>query len=221
MDYSHKSYADKVAKKDEGMLVAPAGERNKQYILDVLQSYLPDPGVKGQVLEIASGPGQHVAFFASQNLHITWQPSDLEEEYLKSISAHISSNGLDNVLPPIRLDITKPEHTSTLAPKSLDVVLNVNMIHISPWETSQGLFKTAGCVLKSGGVLFMYGPFKIHGSLTPDSNVQFDARLRSQDSRWGIRDIDDLENLAKENGLKFEKMVDMPANNKCTIFRKE
>ncbi|XP_055875164.1 methyltransferase-like 26 isoform X3 [Biomphalaria glabrata] len=204
------------------MLVADAAERNKQPILDVLKSYLP-AATSTKVLEIASGTGQHVSHFAEHLPDITWQPSDITHAYLQSISAHIQHKKLTNVLPPIKVDITTPlEQWSLqdLKPETYDMIYNSNMVHISPWETSQGLFKAAGYLLKKDGVLFMYGPFKINGLLTPESNIRFNEYLISQDVRWGVRDIVDLEKLAQENGLKLEKMVDMPANNKSVIFRK-
>jgi len=220
MDFS-KSYAEKLSI-EKDMVVAPAAERNKQCILDVLKGFLPTSA--GKVLEIASGPGQHVTHFASDNPHLTWQPSDMEEAYLKSIRAHIVAKELKNVLQPVSIDITKPVDENldaSFTSNSWDFIYNANMVHISPWETSIGLFKTAGKLLKSNGILFMYGPFKLYGNLSPESNVQFDSSLQSRNPTWGIRDVKDLEELAKENGLKLEKMIDMPANNKSLIFRHE
>ncbi|CAG5133657.1 unnamed protein product [Candidula unifasciata] len=205
------------------MLVASAAERNKQPILEVLQHYIPPAGGTRQILEIASGTGQHIAHFAPHFPHVTWQPSDIDPVYIKSISAFITGKHLKNVLQPMVIDITKPIQkwaNQNMKPESYDLILNSNMVHISPWETSLGLFKTAGYLLKPHGVLFMYGPFRIDGVLTPESNVHFDASLRSQNPTWGVRDICDLKQLAKQNDLVYEKMVDMPANNKCVIFRK-
>ncbi|GFR91660.1 UPF0585 protein C16orf13 homolog, partial [Elysia marginata] len=190
----------------------------------VLVDYVPPKNTTGFALEIASGGGQHVSHFAPNFPHIRWQPTDLDVACLKSIEAHIEENGLKNVLPPLAVDISQPIDqwaSSDLTPGSCDLVLNINMVHISPWEASVGLFKTAGALLKPGGVLFMYGPYKVDGVLEPDSNIRFDQYLRSQDSRWGIRDLVDLDKLAKENQLKRENVVNMPANNKCAIFRKE
>ncbi|KAK3759613.1 hypothetical protein RRG08_016350 [Elysia crispata] len=206
------------------MMVAAPGERNKQPILDVLLKYLPPKDNPGLVLEVASGPGQHVCYYALHCPHLKWQPTDLDDKCLTSINAHIEHNSLKNVLPPINVDITKPFAqwaTPEITAGSCDLVLNINMVHISPWEATVGLFKAAGDVLKPGGFLFMYGPFKIDGVLEPQSNVNFDQYLRSQDSRWGIRDTADMDKLAKQNKLRRENMVDMPANNKCAIYRKE
>ncbi|RUS79814.1 hypothetical protein EGW08_012413 [Elysia chlorotica] len=206
------------------MIVVGPGERNKQPILDVLLKYLPPRDKEGFVLEVASGPGQHVCHFASRCPHITWQPTDLDENYFKSINAHIEHNGLKNVLPPLHVDISKPLSewaTPELTAGSCDLVVNVNMAHISPWKATVGLFKASGEVLKPGGILCMYGPFKVDGVLKPESNVNFDQHLRSQDSSWGIRDTADLDKLAKDNKMRRENMVDMPANNFCAIFRKE
>ncbi|BFZ02655.1 hypothetical protein BsWGS_05693 [Bradybaena similaris] len=205
------------------MMVASAAERNKQPILDVLRPYIPPAGNSARILEIASGTGQHVAHFAPHFPHVTWQPSDVDLVCIKSISGFIAEKQLKNVLQPMVIDITKPIEkwaNQNMKPESYDLILNSNMVHISPWETSLGLFKTAGVLLKPTGVLFMYGPFRIDGILTPESNVSFDASLRAQNPAWGVRDISDLKHLAKQNGLEYEKMVDMPANNKCVIFRK-
>lgn len=203
------------------MLNASAAERNKQPILDVLQNYL-NPNGPAKVLEIASGTGQHIVHFAYHHPHIIWQPSDIDQTHLKSISAYITFKQLGNVLPPMLMDISKPIDTSgeNLKKETIDLILNSNMVHISAFDTSVGLFKAAGILLKSQGVLFMYGPFKVNGKLVPESNVRFDAGLRAQDPSWGVRDVSDLEKLAKDNGLKLENMVEMPANNKCLIFRK-
>jgi len=205
------------------MQVAYAADKNKDPIKDVLQKYLPAADTKGQVVEIASGTGQHISHFADGNTHITWQPTDMEKEHRESIAAYTATRGLTHVLPPLPVDITEPisSHPS-LTPGVWDLMYNSNMVHISPWDTAVGLFKAAGILLKpSSGVLMMYGPFRIHGVLTPESNVKFDRDyLKAKDPRFGVRDIDDLEKLAVENNLKFETMIDMPANNKCLIFRK-
>ncbi|XP_059139639.1 methyltransferase-like 26 isoform X3 [Physella acuta] len=205
------------------MLVAGAADRNKQPILDVLQGYLPPINQTGRVLEIASGTGQHIAHFAAHFQHVLFQPSDIDRNCVSSITAYIENKKLTNVLQPVEIDVTKPIDQwpgGKFEPSSWDVILNSNMIHISPWESAVGLFKASGYLLKDKGVLFMYGPYKVNGVLTPESNVRFNQQLIAQNPSWGVRDIVDLEKLAKDNNLCLEKMVDMPANNKCVIFRK-
>ncbi|XP_052072011.1 methyltransferase-like 26 isoform X1 [Mytilus californianus] len=204
------------------MFHVPAAERNKEPILKVLQKYIPQ-GFKGRALEVASGAGVHVAHFAQFYPNITWQPTEYDQKTLGSISAYIAHTGVKNVHPPLHVDITTPPEDlkiDTISPGNVDIIDNINMIHISPWETAIGLFRTAKYFLRPAGYLFLYGPFAIQGTITPDSNVQFDSSLRARDSQWGLRDIDDVKKLAEENGLKFLEMIDMPANNKTVIFQK-
>ena len=201
--------------------VAPA-ERNKEPILEILQKYIPKE-FKGKALEIASGAGPHVVHFAQYYSNITWQPTEYDQKSFRSISAYIEHTDVKNVHPPLHVDITTPPEElkiDTISQGNVDIMTNFNMIHISPWATAVGLFKAAKYFLRPAGYLFMYGPYSVHGTITPDSNVQFDATLRGRDSQWGLRDIDDVQKLAGENGFKFVEMVDMPANNKTVIFQK-
>ncbi|XP_062594457.1 methyltransferase-like 26 [Saccostrea cucullata] len=206
----------------DNMLQFPAAERNKEHMLNVLRDHL-SADREGQGLEIASGCGTHVALFAQNFPLMKWQPSEIDQGCLESISAYKEHYGLHNIHEPIPIDVTSPVQSwneGKFQPASFDAVVNMNMIHISPWDTAVGLFKGCGRLLKSGGLLFLYGPFAIHGQLTPQSNVSFDASLRQRDSRWGVRDVDDVEKLAIQNGMTLFKMVDMPANNKTLIFKK-
>jgi len=199
---------------------APAAERNKLPILEVLKTVL-DPSSSFQALEVASGTGQHVSFFAQHFQKATWQPTEYEPRLINSISQYIEAFKLTNVCPPFSLDASKSFlGQGNLERNSVDLILCSNLIHISPFSVAEGLFPGAGIVLRSGAVMVTYGPYAIDGVLTPDSNVRFDLSLRSQDPSWGIRDVSDLKKLSKANGLRFEKMVDMPANNKCLFFRK-
>lgn len=191
---------------------APATSRNREPILAVLRRILPD---RGTLLEIASGTGEHAAFLAPHFPRLTWQPSDIAAENLASIAAWVADTAAANLLPPLRLDVAAPWPVDRL-----DAVFNANMIHISPWETATGLMRGAGAHLAMGGVLVLYGPFRIGGAHVSESNAAFDRSLRAQNARWGVRDLEDVVALAAANGLAHRETVDMPANNRTLVFCK-
>ncbi|XP_062303833.1 methyltransferase-like 26 [Osmerus eperlanus] len=203
------------------MLNAAAAERNKEPILAVLRECV-DTNRPLNALEISSGTGQHVTHFAQSLRNILWQPSEFDRQSIASIEAYRAHYNLDNVKPAIHLDASQPsEHWAGIQPESLDLVLNINMIHISPMACTEGLFKGTGAILKPQGVLLTYGPYAVNGRITPQSNIDFDCSLRQRCPDWGLRDVSLLSSLAQKSGLFLEKVVDMPANNKCLLFRKE
>ncbi|XP_066945715.1 methyltransferase-like 26 [Macrobrachium rosenbergii] len=209
----------------EAKVVEKAAENNKEPIFKVLEKVIPEKfGADASLsaLEISSGSGQHVVYFAERFPKISFQPSDIEDRCIKSIKEYISETKLENVKQPLVIDISKPlsEWSSTVAEKSVDVIININMVHITPWECAEGLFAAAGKLLKVGGIMATYGPYAIHGEITPESNVSFNESLKAKNAEWGLRDIDDLEKEAKKNGLTFDAMFDMPANNKTLIWVK-
>lgn len=190
---------------------APATERNRTYIRDVLQRVLPE---QGTVLEVASGTGQHAVFFSEALPSLTWQPSDPSPVALESIASWKEASGLSNLLDPIPLDTTQADWGVS----QVDAIVCINMIHISSWQSCEALMKGAEERLSEGGVLFLYGPFKLDGDHTSESNARFDESLRSRDPSWGVRDLTDVKKLAESHGLLCSEVVDMPANNKSVVF---
>jgi SAM-dependent methyltransferase len=191
----------------------PHVARNRDPILDVLRRVLPP---RGLVLEIASGSGEHAAYFAEKFPALTWQPSDPDPAALASVAAHCVAENLSNLKPPLHLDFTAPQWPLDHA----DVIICCNMIHIAPWAACEGLIAGAARVLPVEGILYLYGPYKIGGEHTAPSNVAFDADLRRRDTRWGIRDLNDVSALAERNGLTLMETMQMPANNLSVIFRR-
>ncbi|VDK46828.1 unnamed protein product [Cylicostephanus goldi] len=209
------------------MLRAAAAERNAGPISDVLRRYLTDDMKHSlQLLEIASGTGQHVIKFAEKFPGVTFQPSEIDARSLHSIVAYIDHYRLGNVRVPLFIDVTKPVSHWALpgdyGPQAVDVILSSNMIHISSNAAVDGLFNAAGVLLKRGsGLLITYGPYAVDGVISPQSNIDFDAGLRSQNPEWGLRDISHLSRLASSCGLTLVARHDMPANNHMLVFSRD
>ena len=191
---------------------APATARNAEPLAHVLAGELPE---KGLVLEIASGTGEHAVFLARHFPKLRWQPSDRDEEALDSIRAWASEAALDNIADPILLDAASAEWPIEHA----DALLCVNMVHISPWEATEGLFAGAAEVLGRGAPLILYGPFIEDGVETAASNLAFDRSLKDRDPRWGLRRLDDLDRLAGRHRFVRTERHAMPANNLVLVYR--
>lgn len=192
---------------------APAAERNKDFILAVLQRVLPQSGL---VLEIASGTGQHVVHFARTLPGLTWQPSEPDAQMRPSIAGWLAETGLPNLLPPLDLDVCRPEWPIDIA----DAIVCINMVHISPWNATEQLL--AGCerVLPPGGALYLYGPYRRDGRHTAPSNEAFDASLRQRNPQWGVRDLETVVEAARGHGMDLSEVVEMPANNLSVVFER-
>jgi SAM-dependent methyltransferase len=194
-------------------LYFPHVARNREPILEVLRRVLPRDGL---VLEIASGGGEHAAYFASNLPGLLWQPTDTNSEMFESIAAHRAAANTANLLEPLHLDVTSGRWPVERA----DAMVCCNMIHISPWAATEGLMAGAGRTLSRGGLLYLYGPYKIDGCHTAPSNEDFDASLRARNPLWGVRDLTDVVDLAKRHGLELAETVTMPANNLSVVFRR-
>ncbi|MEA3016744.1 MAG: hypothetical protein QOI38_1466 [Sphingomonadales bacterium] len=192
---------------------APAAGRNREPIAAVLRDVLP---ASGTVLEVASGTGEHAAYFARLFPHLDWQPSDAEPDAIASIEAWAADSGASNLLPPILLDAASDQWPLDAA----DAVLCVNMIHISPWAATVGLMRGAGRLLPAGAPLVLYGPYRRGEVPTVPSNAAFDADLKRRNPEWGLRALEEVSAEAGANGLKLEQVVEMPANNLTVVYRK-
>ncbi len=192
---------------------APATARNREVILDVLRDELP---AAGTVLEIAAGTGEHAVFFAAAFPGLAWQPTDPDPVALDSIAAWRRHAGLANLHEPRRLDV----HDATWPIERADVIVCINMIHISPWSATEALFAGADRVLGEDGLVFTYGPYRIDGRHTAPSNEAFDLQLRAQDPDWGVRDRDEVAAVAQLRRFELASMTPMPANNFSLVFRR-
>jgi hypothetical protein len=192
---------------------SPAAERNRDPILSILRRVLPE---RGTVLSIASGSGQHDVHFAAALPHLSFQPSDVDEEALASIGEHRAEAKLPNLMRPIRLDVLEDPWPVT----SADAVININMLHISPWRACEGLFRGAAQLLERGSVLYLYGPYLVEGRELEPSNAAFDRSLRERNPEWGLRSVGEVEKVARSFGFAREELIPMPANNLSLIFRR-
>ncbi|HEC14583.1 MAG TPA: DUF938 domain-containing protein [Rhodospirillales bacterium] len=206
-------YNAPIASLGGGKRDAPAARRNREPLLDVLEKVLPKSGL---VLEIASGTGQHCAYFAPRFPALEWQPSDADADMRLSIAAWGREGGGTNLLAPLDLDVQEEPWPVDEA----DAVLCINMIHITPWPICCALMAGAGRVLGEGGVLVLYGPFRLEGRHTAPSNADFDRSLQSRNPEWGVRERAEVVGEAAKHGLILEEAVEMPSNNLSLIFRK-
>jgi cyclopropane fatty-acyl-phospholipid synthase-like methyltransferase len=169
------------------------------------------------VLEIASGTGQHVVHFAKALSKLTWQPSDPDAELRESIALRVRTEQLANINPPIDLDVTRlPWPLQT----AVDAVVCINMIHVAPWSSTLALFEGAKALLPTQQVLLLYGPYRRFGSHTSESNALFDSDLRAHNSEWGLRDLEEVSEVADRAGFALAEIIEMPANNFTLVFKR-
>lgn len=192
---------------------SPAADRNKVPILERLLEILSG---QGAALEVAAGTGQHALWFAAALPRWKWQPTDSDLAMLPVIARRIAQSGLDNVLPPLHLDVTAVPWP--LAARSLDAIYCANMLHIAPWEACTALMTGAASHLAPGGVLVTYGPYFESGVVPSPGNLAFDESLRMRNPRWGIRRLEDVSAAAARAGLILTQRHEMPANNLLLAF---
>ena len=203
---------------EDGRLDAAAFHRNHAAIAPVLDAFLQ--GRSGDVLEIGSGTGQHAVSFGSRWPAVTWWPTDLNDNHLRSIAAWRTHARLENVKPPVRLDASASDWglPALGLPSPFIAMFCANVIHISPWAVAAGLFAGATRHLATDGRLVLYGPFMRNGQHNAPSNAAFDESLRRQNAEWGVRDVAELRALAAANKLGLAQLSEMPSNNAILTF---
>ncbi len=191
---------------------AESCEQNRDPILAVLRAVFAD---RKQVLEIASGTGQHAVYFGQALPHLSWQTSELPVNHA-GIQAWLDEAQLPNVLPPLAIDV----NAAAWPLASVDAIFNANTVHIVAWPAVERMFAGIGRVLAAGGCLCLYGPFNYRGAFTSESNARFDAWLKARDPESGVRDFEAVNQLAVSQGLTLLQDVAMPANNRSLVWRK-
>ena len=200
----------------DGRLFAPSAERNSAPIVSLIERIAPK---SGEALEIASGTGQHIVKLASSIPNLSWSPSEVDEERLKSISAWVQGEKLPNIKPPLHLDATETGWAESLS-KS-DFILLVNLLHLISWNETETLISELSKALKTAGIALIYGPFMRSGKLTSVGDKNFHSSLMQTDPDIGYKnDLDMLRLFSKEDLLHLETVA-MPANNLAFILRKD
>ncbi|MBW4421592.1 MAG: DUF938 domain-containing protein [Myxacorys californica WJT36-NPBG1] len=207
---------------------APATDRNRDAILNILLQVLPPVGT---VLEISSGTGQHAVYFAPRLAPRRWLPSDPNPVARESIEAWRELEPAENLYPAIALDASDsvwsierselPEAllTTDFQRETISAIVNINMIHIAPWSACLGLMDGARRLLPPNGILYLYGPFKQNGQHTAPSNEAFEQSLQMQNPEWGVHDLDEVVAIAQAQELSLLNIYEMPANNLSVVFR--
>jgi hypothetical protein len=198
--------------------VAWAGGRNREPILGVLKDKLPkDPD---RVLEMASGSGMHINFFAPHFEHLHFHPTDRDTEVFDNIKKLAGEQGNNNIADPVHLDLTDPNTWFNPGPeKSFAAIFCINIFQVAPISIADGMMNCASKLLKDDGFLLIYGPFQHEGKFSTDSNKEFHDTLSSIGvSEWGLKDVADLKKAANDHGMELKEIIDMPSNNFSLIF---
>ena len=202
----------------DNRLIFPATMKNRDSIASVLSNYISPNSL---FLEIASGSGEHGVFFQKKFPSIIWQTSDPELVHRQSINSWINHQGLCSKMPaPLELDVEMRPWPITKKIRSLiKGIVCINMIHISPWSCTKALFEESISYLDQNNFLMIYGPFLRKEKQTSDSNLNFDQALKIQNPLWGLRNLENVNDIAIKNGFKLDNVIDMPANNLSVIYR--
>lgn len=193
---------------------SPSCERNQGYILTELQQLFAPVT---RVLELGSLSGQHALHFASGLPHLSWQPSDLAEN-VPALAENIQHSAIDNCLAPISLDVTV---AGDWPKKQYDGIFTANTLHIMSWQSVVQMFEHFPKVCRPGTLLTVYGPFKYQGAYTSDSNASFQQWLQDRDPQSGIRDFEEVDRLARQQGFELISDIHMPANNQLINWQKQ
>ncbi len=190
-----------------------ACDNNRQPILEIIEVLFADCK---EVLEVGSGTGQHAVYFAEKLPHLVWRSSDLPENHA-GIEAWLNEANLANTPPPVLLDVNQA-HWPGL---EVDAVFCANTIHIIGWDSVRAMIAGAGQLLPDKGLLVLYGPFNYNNAYTSESNARFDVWLRQRDPDSGIRNFEDVDELANSAHLYLQHDYAMPANNRLIYWRKQ
>jgi uncharacterized protein DUF938 len=198
--------------------VAWAGSRNREPLLGVLKKKLPKG--PGRVLEMASGSGMHINYFAPHFEHLHFHPSDKDQSVFDNIKQLSVDHSNDNIADPVHLDLTDPQTWfNPGSPGSFSAIFCINIFQVAPISIADGMMECASYLLDDTGILLIYGPFQMEGQFTTDSNREFHDTLSSAGvSEWGLKDVADLKKAAEKHGLELKEQIDMPANNFSLIF---
>lgn len=200
-------------------LESPAFMKNKGPILEVMRQVMPQPAV---VLEVGSGPGQHACYLARELGVARWYPSELDQARLDSIRGWRALERVEGlVAEPRALDLLSPRWWSAVDVEALNMIVSINVVHIVAWQGVEALFEGAGELLKPGGVLYLYGPYKYKDRALEPANEAFDMSIRERIPGAGLRFVEDVEALAAAHGLALFRDEAMPANNRSLCFRRE
>ncbi len=199
--------------------VAWAGNRNRDPILQVFKDKLPKN--EADVLEFATGSGMHINFLAPEFSHLRFHPSDKDDETFENIKKLTVENGNSNIVDPVAIDLTNSASWPDASKQQFAAIFCINIFQVAPVSIAEGMMKCASSILENDGKLYIYGPFKVGGGFTTDSNKKFNDIIESAGvEEWGLKDVNDITSAAEQAGMKLVERVDMPTNNFMLVYGK-